>query len=83
MGLTCTYILCILYAKLSVNHIDHPAAFLGSLVCGMLLHYKKIVKNEHYGYPDEWFPSVSATIGDWYPERNLFQIFIAITSGET
>lgn len=33
------------------------------------------------GYPDEWFPSVSATIGDRYPERSVFQIFIAMTSG--
>lgn len=47
----------------------------------MALHFKKIVQNEHYGYPDEWFPSVSATIGDRYPERSFFQVFIAITSG--
>lgn len=33
------------------------------------------------GYPIEWFPSVSATIGDRYPERSVFQLFIAITSG--
>ena len=33
------------------------------------------------GYPDEWFPSVSATIGDRHPERSLFQFLIAITSG--
>lgn len=33
------------------------------------------------GYPQEWFPSVSATIGDRYPERSVFQFFIAITSG--
>jgi hypothetical protein len=39
------------------------------------------VQNEYYGYPEEWFPSVSATIGDRYPERSVFQIFIAITSG--
>lgn len=39
------------------------------------------MKNEHYGYPEEWFPSVSATIGDFYPERSVFQVFIAITSG--
>ena len=45
------------------------------------MHFHKIVQNEHYGYPDEWFPSVSATIGDRYPERSFFQIFIAITSG--
>lgn len=47
----------------------------------MWLHYHKIVQNEHYGYPEEWFPSVSATIGDRYPERSVFMVFIAITSG--
>lgn len=29
----------------------------------------------------EWFPSVSATTGDRYPARALFQILIALTSG--
>jgi hypothetical protein len=57
-------------------------AFLGALVTGISLHYHKIVQNEHYGYPQEWFPSVSATIGDRYPERSVFQLFIAITSGK-
>lgn len=57
------------------------AAFIGALIVGCWLHYHKIVQNEHYGYPDEWFPSVSATIGDRYPERSVFMIFIAITSG--
>ncbi|KAK0193555.1 Frag1/DRAM/Sfk1 family-domain-containing protein [Armillaria mellea] len=56
------------------------AAFLSALFVGSLLHYKKIVKNGVAGYPQEWFPSVSATIGDWYPERNLFQILIALDS---
>lgn len=56
-------------------------AFLSALVVGMSLHFHKIVRNEFYGYPDEWFPSVSATIGDRYPERSFFQFFIAITSG--
>ncbi|QSS51314.1 calcofluor white hypersensitive protein [Histoplasma capsulatum var. duboisii H88] len=56
-------------------------AFLGALIVGMRLHYHKIVQNEYYGYPQEWFPSVSATIGDRYPERSVFQLFIAITSG--
>lgn len=60
---------------------DTPAAFLSALIVGMSLHYHKIVKNEFYGYPQEWFPSVSATIGDRYPERSFFMIFIAITSG--
>ncbi|KAG1882105.1 Frag1/DRAM/Sfk1 family-domain-containing protein [Suillus subluteus] len=57
------------------------AAFGLALFFGCALHYKKIVKNGVAGYPDEWFPSVSATIGDWYPERNVFQILIALTSG--
>ncbi|KAK4187633.1 Frag1/DRAM/Sfk1 family-domain-containing protein [Podospora australis] len=56
-------------------------AFLSALVIGSALHYKKIVQNEWYGYPEEWFPSVSATIGDRYPERSIFMLFIAITSG--
>ncbi|KAJ4479963.1 Frag1/DRAM/Sfk1 family-domain-containing protein [Lentinula aciculospora] len=56
-------------------------AFTSALALGLLLHYEKIVKNAIAGYPEEWFPSVSATIGDWYPERNVFQIFIALTSG--
>ncbi|KAI1493854.1 Frag1/DRAM/Sfk1 family protein [Biscogniauxia mediterranea] len=56
-------------------------AFLSALAVGIHLHYDKIVKNQYYGYPDEWFPSVSATIGDRYPERSFFQLFIAITSG--
>ncbi|KAI6037664.1 Frag1/DRAM/Sfk1 family-domain-containing protein [Pisolithus marmoratus] len=56
-------------------------AFGSALLLGCALHFKKIVRNGVAGYPDEWFPSVSATIGDWYPERNLFQILIAITSG--
>ncbi|KAI8598621.1 Frag1/DRAM/Sfk1 family protein [Dissophora ornata] len=29
----------------------------------------------------EWFPSVSSTTGDWYPERNICQILIALASG--
>ena len=75
-------------------------AFLTALALGTSLHYKKIVRNGVAGYPQEWFPSVSATyaplvppftlfltwihsisIGDWYPERSFFQIFIALTSG--
>ncbi|KAI4141615.1 MAG: hypothetical protein L6R39_005266 [Caloplaca ligustica] len=57
------------------------SAFIGALVTGLWLHYHKIVENEYYGYPQEWFPSVSATIGDRYPERAVFQFFIAMTSG--
>lgn len=61
--------------------ICSSSAFIAALVIGYTLHFEKIVRNEHYGYPDEWFPSVSATIGDRYPERSVFQILIALTSG--
>lgn len=57
------------------------AAFLSALIVGISLHYHKIVENEHYGFPEEWFPSVSATIGDRFPERSFFMLFIAMTSG--
>lgn len=57
------------------------AAFLGAFIVGCYLHYHKIVQNEWFGYPQEWFPSVSSTIGDRYPERSVFMVFIAITSG--
>ncbi|KAJ1026832.1 hypothetical protein NDA16_002129 [Ustilago loliicola] len=56
-------------------------AFFGALVTALSLHYQKVVKNHVAQYPDEWWPSVSATIGDWYPERNIFQIGIALMAG--
>lgn len=56
------------------------SAFLAALITGYNLHFYKIVENAYYGYPDEWFPSVSATIGDRYPERSIFQILIALTA---
>ncbi|KAN0120924.1 Frag1/DRAM/Sfk1 family domain containing protein [Russula decolorans] len=56
-------------------------AFIGALLIASSLHYTKIVKNAVAGWPEEWFPSVSATIGDWYPERSIFQILIAVNSG--
>lgn len=55
-------------------------AFIVTFIIGYSLHFHKIVRNAHYGYPDEWFPSVSATIGDRYPERSVFQILIALTA---
>lgn len=67
--------------ELTTIVLSCAAAFFSALVVGISLHYHKIVQNEWYGYPQEWFPSVSATIGDRYPERSFFQVFIAITSG--
>ena len=63
-----------------VHTICASSAFLAALAVGYKLHFYKIVSNAHYGYPDEWFPSVSATIGDRYPERSVFQILIALTA---
>jgi len=37
------------------------SAFFTAFFVGCALHYKKIVKNSVAAYPDEWFPSVSAT----------------------
>ncbi|CAR30850.1 hypothetical protein ZYGR_0P01520 [Zygosaccharomyces rouxii] len=56
------------------------SAFLASLLAGCILHYDKIVRNSFFEYPDEWFPSVSATIGSFYPERSIFQALIALAA---
>ncbi|KAN0065714.1 Protein cwh43 [Thecaphora frezii] len=56
-------------------------AFFGALAAALTLHYEKVVKNHVATYPQEWWPSVSATIGDWYPERNIFQVGIALMAG--
>ncbi|KAK5114310.1 hypothetical protein LTR62_002561 [Meristemomyces frigidus] len=64
-----------------LHTITAGAAFLGAFIVGVSLHYHKIVENQYFTYPVEWFPSVSATIGDRYPERSVFQVFIAICSG--
>ncbi|CAG8754846.1 2049_t:CDS:2, partial [Gigaspora rosea] len=44
-------------------------------------HATKRFNNDEVFLTSEWFPSVSATTGDWYPERAVFQIFIALCSG--
>lgn len=44
-----------------VHTICASTAFLSALLIGLRLHYRKIVKNDVAGYPDEWWPSVSAT----------------------
>jgi Frag1/DRAM/Sfk1 family len=68
-----------------------------ALIVGLALHYKENVETQFYKYPQEWFPAVSGSVGisfplasnsepiqfvgNHYPERNLFQIFIALTAG--
>ena len=37
------------------------AAFTGALAIASSLHFTKIVRNAIAGWPEEWFPSVSAT----------------------
>ncbi|CAN8105366.1 unnamed protein product [Discula destructiva] len=64
-----------------LHTITAYTAFISALIVGTSLHYHKIVENAWFGYPQEWFPSVSATIGDRYPERSCFQLFIALASG--
>lgn len=54
------------------------SAFTISLLLALKLHYLKVVKNSYYGYPQEWIPSVSAVIGDCFPERNIFQLLMAL-----
>ncbi|KAI3404032.2 CWH43 [Candida oxycetoniae] len=67
---------------ISILHtVFASSSFLAALAVGSYLHYYKIVENASFGHPDEWFPSVSATIGDRYPERSIFQIIIALTAG--
>lgn len=63
-----------------VHTVCAVSAFVAAFFTGYNLHFHKIVTNAHYTYPDEWFPSVSATIGDRYPERSIFQILIALTA---
>jgi hypothetical protein len=51
-----------------------------ALLVACYTHFHKVVRNQYYGYPDEWFPSVSAATGDRYPARSIFQILIAVTA---
>lgn len=55
--------------------------FLSTLALALALHYRLVVRNAIAAWPDEWWPSVSATIGDWTPERPWFQVGIALCSG--
>lgn len=55
-------------------------AFLAAFVVGCACHYKKIVQNGVAGYPEEWFPSVSATYvkQDAYPPSLTFSVVLEI-----
>lgn len=57
-------------------------AFVTALVVGCYCHYFKIVKNGVAAYPDEWFPSVSATYIFTYPPTFLVdQNLTALATG--
>jgi hypothetical protein len=61
VGGICPYSFCLQFDLL---HADLTlGAFIAALVIGMSLHYKKNVATEFYEYPQEWFASVSGTIG--------------------
>lgn len=64
-----------------VHTIFSAFAFLAALVVGSACHYKKIVQNGVAGYPEEWFPSVSATYvkQEAYPPTLTF--FVALEIG--
>lgn len=68
---------CIAYAHTVLGF----SAFFGALILALSLHYHQVVKNHVAGWPQEWWPSVSAAIGDWPQERAVLQIFIALASG--
>lgn len=53
------------------------SAFALALYLSCTRHYLKIVTNQYYTYPQEWIPSVSATIGDRFPARAVFQFLMA------
>ncbi|KAF9007648.1 Frag1/DRAM/Sfk1 family-domain-containing protein [Cyathus striatus] len=57
------------------------AAFTSALCIGSLLHYKKLSRTALLAIRMNGSPlSQPRRIGDWYPERNIFQILIAVTS---
>ena len=69
-------------AVFSVAHgVLGSLAFIVALLTSPSLHYCRVVKNRVASYPEEWWPSVRATIEDWFPERNMFQILYAATAG--
>lgn len=72
---------------LRASHIIHAHTllatftFLSTLLLSLAFHYKLVVRNSIAAWPDEWWPSVSAVIGDWMPERGWFHVGIALCSG--
>ena len=62
MALHSNHTMAISAATIARLHTVFAAsAFLFALAIGSALHFHKIVKNDVAQFPDEWFPSVSAT----------------------
>ena len=55
-------------------------AFITTLWIALYMHYTLTVKTRVAKYPDEWFPSVSAVVGDHFPERCIFQYLMALAA---
>jgi hypothetical protein len=49
------------------------------LLIALYFHYSKVIKNHCKVW--EFWPSISATIGDYKPEMNIWRITIALVSG--
>lgn len=51
--------------------------FFLPLLIACRYHFKSVVKNQFHSYPKEYVPTVSAVVGDWFPERNIFDLAMA------
>eukprot|EP00698_Gefionella_okellyi_P013884 TRINITY_DN3838_c0_g1_i1.p1 TRINITY_DN3838_c0_g1~~TRINITY_DN3838_c0_g1_i1.p1 ORF type:complete len:993 (+),score=257.64 TRINITY_DN3838_c0_g1_i1:46-3024(+) len=52
-------------------------SFVLTLLSALHLHFAGIVKNEWYS---EWWPSISAVVGDYAPEKNIFAYGMALAA---
>eukprot|EP01112_Ceratiomyxa_fruticulosa_P004888 TRINITY_DN15451_c0_g1_i1.p1 TRINITY_DN15451_c0_g1~~TRINITY_DN15451_c0_g1_i1.p1 ORF type:complete len:261 (-),score=27.06 TRINITY_DN15451_c0_g1_i1:74-796(-) len=70
--------------KLSWIPLFYACTTWGSMMLSLFFafryHYTAVIRNHCKG-PGEFWPTISATIGDWVPERNIFHYFMALTSG--
>ncbi len=54
--------------------------FYGVQLWAIYTRHSDLVKTHVSAFPDAFFPSVSAVIGDYYPMRSIFQFGMALTS---
>jgi hypothetical protein len=55
--------------------------FCGVCVLASIYYFEDVVKNSLYQYPDEWWPSVSAALGDYMFTHWFSQYFLAFAVG--